>query len=34
VIDVTDREVRIKIQKKEKDWWPRLLYETKGHEKK
>ena len=29
VIDVSGREVRIKIQKKEKDWWPRLLYETK-----
>jgi len=27
--DLTDREVRIKIQKKEADWWPRLLYEQK-----
>merc|ERR1712021_87207 len=28
-IEVFDREVRIKIQKKEADWWPRLLYEQK-----
>jgi len=26
---VTAREVRIKIKKKEPDWWPRLLYEAK-----
>jgi len=27
--ELTDREVRIKLQKKEPDWWPRLLYEKK-----
>ena len=26
---MTAREVRIKIKKKEPDWWPRLLYEAK-----
>ncbi len=23
---MNDREVRIKLKKKESDWWPRLLY--------
>ena len=27
--ELTDREVRIKLTKKEPDWWPRLLYEQK-----
>ena len=27
--ELTDREVRIKLTKKEPDWWPRLLYEHK-----
>merc|ERR1719334_982963 len=28
-IEVFDREIRIRILKKETDWWPRLLYEQK-----
>merc|ERR1712113_1015697 len=27
--ELTDREERIKLTKKEPDWWPRLLYEQK-----
>jgi len=27
IIEVIDREIRIKICKKEPDWWPRLLFE-------
>lgn len=29
IVEVTDREIRIKLSKKEPDWWPRLLYESK-----
>ena len=29
VYEVFDREIRIKVSKKEADWWPRLLYEQK-----
>jgi len=29
VYEVFDREIRIKVSKKEEDWWPRLLYEPK-----
>ena len=29
VVEATDREIRIKLIKKEPDWWPRLLYESK-----
>ena len=28
-IEQTDREIRIKISKKEPDWWPRLLFDSK-----
>ena len=28
-IEATDREIRIKIKKKEPDWWPRLLFDSK-----
>jgi len=28
-IEATDREIRIKISKKEADWWPRLLFDAK-----
>ena len=29
ICTVYDREILIKVQKKDEDWWPRLLYEQK-----
>jgi len=29
LIEATGREIRIKMKKKEADWWPRLLYDSK-----